>query len=357
MSLKTINFEVKKDGVFPKTVQPAGSQGDHQVTNVVFKLDEGLITGINNLPGDTVFRVQTTDGAGGFHSSEFLTFNGEARTITFPIEEDISIPGGIAVLHLVISKIVDQESTDKFFSFPARIKFAGESLGTGSEEQYCKDIDSALLGAKKAEETAKVLADDIGHIATSVKNVLGDGNTYIFNGGKPSSTAAFKTDVVVDSELDLYSQNPLQNKIIAEKIGKIENSLKKLTNGIYIEEFGAEWGWSYEKYSNGLLKCYKNIPVKAIFTGTTHVWGSLYFAEMENEELYKLELQFPFKFTQTPNCIVSESSKVNDLFIVTNTSGGALTTTSAQAVTLARPVDTPCTVETTLHYQAVGFWK
>ena len=154
MSLRKIEYMVSKDNISPKTEQSAGLQGENLVTNVVFKVDEELLAEVGALEGETVFRVQTTDGAGGFHSSEFFILDSQNSTITFPITADISNAGGVAFLHLVISKLIDGKPEQILYSFPARLKFTDTSGGTASEKEYLQNINNTLARSLKAEETA-----------------------------------------------------------------------------------------------------------------------------------------------------------------------------------------------------------
>ena len=123
------------------------------VTDVVFTVSNDLYTAITELSGTTLYRIQATDGAGGFHSSEILTLNDANHTVTFSITDELSNAGGICYLHLIISKM--QSNTEHIlYSFPARLRFDNTSTGSPSESSYRQDISGALFKAQQASDAA-----------------------------------------------------------------------------------------------------------------------------------------------------------------------------------------------------------
>lgn len=153
MAIRTIQYTVTKDEITPKTEQQAGLQGETNVTDVVFIVSNDLYTSIEALSGTTLYRIQATDGAGGFHSSELLTLNATDKTVTFSITDELSNAGGICYLHLIISKM--QSNTERIlYSFPARLRFENTSTGSPSESSYRQDISGALFKAKQASDAA-----------------------------------------------------------------------------------------------------------------------------------------------------------------------------------------------------------
>lgn len=153
MAIRTIQYTVTNDEITPKTEQQAGLQGETNVTDVVFTVSNDLYTAITALSGTTLYRIQATDGAGGFHSSELLTLNDANHTVTFSITDELSNAGGICYLHLIISKM--QSNTEHIlYSFPARLRFDNTSTGSPSESSYRQDISGALFKAQQASDAA-----------------------------------------------------------------------------------------------------------------------------------------------------------------------------------------------------------
>lgn len=125
-------------------------------------------------------------------------------------------------------------------------------------------------------QTGKAVAQAISHFDTILKR----GNTFIFDGGRPSG----KIDIglVVDDGLDPQSQNPLQNDVIAQQfanmqqsaelnLGEIQNlktenqnqsqsiseleqlvtqKVAEIYSTLQVEE-GSNEGWDYIKFPNG----------------------------------------------------------------------------------------------------------
>lgn len=172
MAIRTIQYTVTNDEITPKTEQQAGLQGETNVTDVVFTVSNDLYTAITALSGTTLYRIQATDGAGGFHSSEILTLNDANHTVTFSITDELSNAGGICYLHLIISKM--QSNTEHIlYSFPARLRFDNTSTGSPSESSYRQDISGALFKAQQASDAAiaaQAAAETAQSVAETAKN-------------------------------------------------------------------------------------------------------------------------------------------------------------------------------------------
>lgn len=152
MALRTITYNVTADNISPRAVQNAGVQGEHNATEVIYVISEELLSSLAKMGGDTLFRVQSTDGAGGYHSSEFLTFDATLRKIIFPLGEELTSPGGICNLHLVISKISNGSEEETIYSFPAKIRFTHSNHE--GEIEDARRASGLLKRALEAEETS-----------------------------------------------------------------------------------------------------------------------------------------------------------------------------------------------------------
>ena len=157
--MRTIEYAVTLSGITPQDTQDGGIQGDHKVTSLVFRIETELWNAITaNVPdGHSIcYRVDVSDGSGGFYASELLTPDSTDKTITFPVPREITQAGGVAQLFLVISD-VDQANHESrtLYSFPARIRFAASSSGTNAASFYYGEISGALIALLKALETFK----------------------------------------------------------------------------------------------------------------------------------------------------------------------------------------------------------
>lgn len=144
-----ITFSVSEDGkISPSTVQKAGVQGSHDVTELWFEVSE---LADYYADGKAKTRIQFIDGAGGFYSTGFLTV-GSDKIVKCLVPSTVTNAGGIAKVYLVVTKIVYEGETayedQVFISSEARISFEGSGIGSPSEYQYRKGISSALVNAE-----------------------------------------------------------------------------------------------------------------------------------------------------------------------------------------------------------------
>ena len=156
--------DVQAGGIQAGGVQAGGVQGDHNMTALVFYVDQELWQDISDdIPLDHNIRchVETADGTGGAHASDLLELamppsgttvpDNTARMITYTIPKEITLAGGVAQFFLVISD-VDNESLSSrtLYSFPARIRFDASVAGTTSADNYYGDVNGALDALLKA---------------------------------------------------------------------------------------------------------------------------------------------------------------------------------------------------------------
>lgn len=159
MAIRTIMYTVESEGITPKTEQFGGLQGENNVTEIEFMIEDGLFDKLDEYTGTILYRIQATDGAGGFFSSELLTLNSEQKTLTFPLSSDITNAGGVAYLHLIISNLLNDAEENILYSFPAKIRFIDTSMDGEPESIYKQGISGALAAAIKAAESAAIDAE------------------------------------------------------------------------------------------------------------------------------------------------------------------------------------------------------
>lgn len=159
MSLRTINYIVSVEDITPKTEQFAGIVGENNVTDLVFTLDSQLQQKLETLEGETVFRVEASNGEGQYYSSTLLTFDAVSGTVRFSVPGDLTTVGGAVSINLVISKILNENEEKTLYSYPARISFKN-SAG----DKVPQEFKSALSG------TLKKIEDKVLAVETSAKN-------------------------------------------------------------------------------------------------------------------------------------------------------------------------------------------
>ena len=213
-----ITFSVSEDGkISPSTVQKAGVQGSHNITEVRFNVKEALVSGALEESPTSRIRMQFVDGAGGFYSTGFLDARAEILPnesaqyyVTCPIPSTVTNAGGIAKVYLVITEIVygveDEIAYEDqvFISSEARISFEGSGVGSPSEYQYRKGISSALVNAeifvgqaenasgaaKEYRDNAKTFCDEAGNYQSKAGMHASNAETYATNAETYAKDAA-----------------------------------------------------------------------------------------------------------------------------------------------------------------------
>ena len=139
MALRTINYTLDVSDISPKACQYGGIQGEDNVTDIVFTFSTALVTALNTARGSLTlaYRIDGMDSAGGYYSSELLTYNGTNNTITFTIPQALTITSGICVLHLVIS-LLDSNNVEQqiLYSYSVSIRIGASSYGGSPEAAY-----------------------------------------------------------------------------------------------------------------------------------------------------------------------------------------------------------------------------
>ena len=129
---------------------------------------------------------------------------------------------------------------------------------------------------------------------------LEEDSEIIFVGGNAETSANVK--LVIDDELSQISENAVQNKAIT--LG-IKDAVQEVREELTIET-GTSGIWQYEKWPNGILKCFaqKNVSVQP-----DTPWGDAYFYAPVDA------IEFPDMFIDVPQLILSvEDSGANFLF-------------------------------------------
>ena len=161
MALRTINYTLDVSDISPKACQYGGIQGEDNVTDIVFTFSTALVTALNTARGSLTlaYRIDGMDSAGGYYSSELLTYNGTNNTITFTIPQALTITSGICVLHLVIS-LLDSNNVEQqiLYSYSVSIRIGASSYGGSPEAAYKREISGALLQVETSATNAATSA-------------------------------------------------------------------------------------------------------------------------------------------------------------------------------------------------------
>ena len=236
-----ITFSVSEDGkISPSTVQKAGVQGSHDVTELWFE-----VSGLANYyaDGKAKTRIQFIDGAGGFYSTGFLTV-GSDKIVKCLVPSTVTNAGGIAKVYLVVTKIVYgvedglAYEDQVFISSAARISFEGSGVGSPSEYQYRKGISSALVNAEifvGQAENASGVAKEYRDSAETFRNEAGN---YQSKAGMHASNAETSA-----GNAKTYATNAETSAGNAKTYAKdAADSLQELKDGIANGDFKGEPG-------------------------------------------------------------------------------------------------------------------
>lgn len=202
MESKTILFTVDGDNISPRTEQKAGVQGNHNITEVRFNVEETLVSGALGDPPTSRIRMQFIDGAGGFYSTGFLDVMSEILPdesaqyyVTCPIPSTVTNAGGIAKVYLVITEIAYgvedglAYEAQVFISSEARISFEGSGVGSPSEYQYRKGISSALVNAEIFVGQAENASGAAKEYRDSAETFCNEAGNYQSKAGMHASNA------------------------------------------------------------------------------------------------------------------------------------------------------------------------
>lgn len=152
--IRRIEFAVTPGGITPTAPQPAGVQGEHNATMVVFRLDDTLAAGGYRC------RIELVDAAGRYDATGLLEpANGEVSCL---LPERWTRAGGTASVRLVLSvpeasdEGVMREQTVR--SYAGRLTFAPRQ---DSGERYAA-LSALVRRAEEAAARAEAAAAQVG---------------------------------------------------------------------------------------------------------------------------------------------------------------------------------------------------
>ena len=155
MALYNIAFTVGLNTVEPATPQRAGVFGDKGKAIVNFVLASGFSPGSN-----CQYRVEITDGAGGYDVTELMLANNGKISLEIP---ESWTTAGIAELRLVAVELDDElNEEERWHSVPAYITFDnrnnGEKVFEAAEPEWRETLNKAKRAAEEAKQQAETAA-------------------------------------------------------------------------------------------------------------------------------------------------------------------------------------------------------
>ena len=292
MSLKTVVFTVGTDGVLsPSTVQSAGVQGDHRVTELKFEFSDELHTWLQEKGGEgkLVYRFDGYDGHGSVHHSDTAILC--ERSVTYPLEYSLTQYGGLIKVELIITLVSDDTSAEVLHTCAAPLKLVFSPYSTGDNKQTYADLSTLAEVAKENAEKAiqasqEAIAAQKG--TEELSAVLQVGGEYIFDGGNASSVIP---EIIVDTDVSDYSNNAVMNKaiksyvdnIVEEHSDALQDQIDTMSGRDYIVEQGTDDnGWEYRKWKSGVAEC---SIIKSVSKTLSQKSGAFWYSFVENSEL------------------------------------------------------------------------
>lgn len=163
--IRTITYQVTPDGITPAAPQPAGVQGEHRATQIIFQLDAQL------QQSGYRYRAEFTDSAGDFDTTAFLPLEGGSVTVEMP--RGWTRHAGVGEVRLCIAQLDDQGGEEQtVYTFAGRVQLSprtegmllsypeeGGLSGLVEETQDAADAaNTAALNAQNAADTAGVVS-------------------------------------------------------------------------------------------------------------------------------------------------------------------------------------------------------
>ena len=364
---KIINYSIGLHKAFPEECLCGGVQGEHRATALFFSPDAELAEVIeaHRAEGTPVWlQIDAVTLSGELAETEKR--EGDNLFSPFYLTGKITSSGldCIIVVRIFVGgnknwELCKAQMQLYFTPSPIGLGFSTENKGQNDASKKADEIISELT--EKAEEIEQTLNAKVNAVRASSqsvsrhlkqvqeiadenrKNILEftEGTTFVFSGGNAKGSS--KITLVVDQELSELSENPVQNKAITLGIkAAVENKAEEITNALNSkinsgiaevsaeiseaeENFNAEINsvrqdltvetgvsgiWQYEKWPNGILKCFaeKTVSVKPEIA-----WGEAHFYSAVGA------IAFPDMFKDVPQLTLSvEDSGAN--FLVTKRS-------------------------------------
>ncbi|MBO5019580.1 MAG: hypothetical protein J6D52_02830 [Clostridia bacterium] len=280
--VRKIEYTVSESGIAPAVSQFGGVQGEHQATELVFKIADELWAKLNSLKvnkgGRLVYRIDGYDGEGGEHNSDTKDLE---QSISYFLEEALTFAGGNIRVVLVITLIKEDKTEMELYSFPALLKLKNRPFGFKRENESRESMSTLAEVAKNAAEQTEQDRDFVEAAEKRVaENLVGyiplNANLeIIFDGGDSSATGEmFKTAVV--------------NRI--------------LETADYVVQEGTSDNWTYRKWNSGVAECW--------FSGSVTI-GNPVSTGITNIFLGSADVPTPFAFKNTDSMVCFASCKWN----------------------------------------------
>jgi len=246
MSFRTFEINVGKNSISPAVISNAGYQGEHNATELSFKLDSDVISALNKEQTNgkkLYYRFDAYDGAGGKNSTEPKEVVSLSTSYIYVLENWITKSGINLKVNLVFTAIKDNETEVEVFSGAVQLQLKnspeGEDISGENNEslsslcvatqEYAKRAENAEQSAAASEEVCTEAAEK----TTEARLALEEGAIWVFDGGTASVTVREK--ITIDNAMSDVSKNSVENnvakKYIDDKFDNLYNEPVSIENG------------------------------------------------------------------------------------------------------------------------------
>lgn len=378
MAIRKIVYTVNINGISPAAVQRAGLQGEHNATTLEFNISQELAEALfeKSSKDKLVYRIEAHTGTGEKNSTlpeDVVISDGRIKefTLNYGLENWLTRGGGNISVYLIFSILAADETLIDIYSYPARLKLESVPDGRYTDGQNYESVAKLSVAATEAAERAEAASDEAEEAkekTLAAEKVLTEG-TFIFLGG--DAKGGGWVELVVDTELSEYSENPISNKAAAAAIRKVreqhmleweslfaniaKNAADIEKNAQYFNAFvdtfadypieiGKSGIWTYEKYKSGKCRLWGKTEATA---NITDAFGAVYRSKLAYFE------ELPFVFAEPPVCLCDMSAKGN--WAVSKFSNETSTKNRTCSVYASRPEGVSGTaVPIVIHWEVIG---
>lgn len=287
MAVRIFEYQVAEDSIAASSIPQGGVQGEHNATQVIFKLSDDLSKTLSNLLGDDntkklCYRFDLYDGTGGKTSTDAINFvPNQEKTFSHLIEQWQTRYGGTIQIFFVITLINADETEMELYSYCVKIMLKSLPEAKEADAENYESVSTLAMITKsysqRAVEAAQTASEAMKRTELA-KAALEGGSEWVFDGGdakgnidldgdgKPDLNAV-EVKFVLDKEMSDISENAVMNKIIKAYVDKAVD---------YIVEQGIDGIWTYRKWKSGISECWCSYNLTLDITSNwanTHYYG------------------------------------------------------------------------------------
>lgn len=280
-AIRVFDYTVSCNAVSPSVIAKGGVQGEHNATQLNFKLGTDLTEALRALSGtgkSFCYRFDGIDGLGVRYSFDAEQFRpeDEETVLSFTVGRVLTRYGGTAEIYLVITLNSDDGTEMELYSYSVKLalKSAPESESVVGENG--ESLSTLAIMAKnnaRIAEVARVYATEAQIKTEAARAAIEQGSEWIFDGG--DSTTEIQIESSIDGSMSDTSTEAVQNSVIKRYI---DENVSPLTVD-YITAEGTEGIWSWRKWASGTAECWGNSTAKDYAIKSEYTIG--YYCERE----------------------------------------------------------------------------